>query len=358
MGRKGRFLAVLAGLALVASVAVTAACGAQAPTRASHRPRSRSAARSRSPGWRRSYKTIPAAEGAYFAYVNAHGGVNGRKIDFTRPRRRVRPVEDGAADAAARRAGQGLRRLRQPRHRAEPLDLEVPEPAKGAAGAHRHRRLVLGLLARRSTRGRSATSPTIRVRARSTASTSRRTCRTRRSACSTRTTRSARTTSPGLRVGLGAKKSQIVDARSRMTRRRRASRSRSSRSRRRALTRSSSSPLPSQAITALVTATKVGWTPTTFLGERVERTRSSSGSRRRTARTSTASSRRAISSTSSRRRRTCRASSSRSRSSARTHRRSSRAWTRATRTSCTGSAQRGRSSTRSSTQARTRRGPA
>ena len=29
------------------------------------------------------YKTIPAAEGAYFAYVNAHGGVNGRKIDFS-----------------------------------------------------------------------------------------------------------------------------------------------------------------------------------------------------------------------------------------------------------------------------------
>ncbi len=28
------------------------------------------------------YKTIPAAEGAYYAYVNAHGGVNGRKIDF------------------------------------------------------------------------------------------------------------------------------------------------------------------------------------------------------------------------------------------------------------------------------------
>jgi len=29
------------------------------------------------------YKVIPAAESAYFAYVNAHGGVNGRKIDFT-----------------------------------------------------------------------------------------------------------------------------------------------------------------------------------------------------------------------------------------------------------------------------------
>ncbi|MGH3025111.1 MAG: ABC transporter substrate-binding protein [Gaiellaceae bacterium] len=28
------------------------------------------------------YKTIPLAEQAYYAYVNAHGGVNGRKIDF------------------------------------------------------------------------------------------------------------------------------------------------------------------------------------------------------------------------------------------------------------------------------------
>ena len=29
------------------------------------------------------YKTIPAAEAAYYAYVNDHGGVNGRKINFT-----------------------------------------------------------------------------------------------------------------------------------------------------------------------------------------------------------------------------------------------------------------------------------
>ncbi|HZR94314.1 MAG TPA: ABC transporter substrate-binding protein [Gaiellaceae bacterium] len=29
------------------------------------------------------YKTIPAAEKAYYDYVNDHGGVNGRKIDFT-----------------------------------------------------------------------------------------------------------------------------------------------------------------------------------------------------------------------------------------------------------------------------------
>ena len=50
---------------------------------ASRPRRSRSAARSRSRASPSLYKTIPAAESAYFAYVNDHGGVNGRKIDFT-----------------------------------------------------------------------------------------------------------------------------------------------------------------------------------------------------------------------------------------------------------------------------------
>ena len=68
------------------------------------------------------YSAIPTAERAYFLYVNAHGGVNGRKIQFDVLRRRVRPVEDGAADAEARRAEQGVRRLRQPRHRADAGD--------------------------------------------------------------------------------------------------------------------------------------------------------------------------------------------------------------------------------------------
>ncbi len=43
--------------------------------------------------------------------------------------------QDGAADAAARRAEQGLRRLRQPRHRAEPRHVELPEPEEGSPGA-------------------------------------------------------------------------------------------------------------------------------------------------------------------------------------------------------------------------------
>ena len=110
------------------------------------------------------------------------------------PRRRVRPVQDGAADAAARRAGPRVRRLRQPRHGPEPRDLELPQQRESAAGRSSRRATRTGASRRRSTRGRSAGSRTIRARARSTASTSRRTCRTRRSACSTRTTPTARTT--------------------------------------------------------------------------------------------------------------------------------------------------------------------
>ena len=48
-------------------------------------------------------------------------------------RRRVQPGADGAGDAPARRAGQGLRRLQRARHRAEPRDARLPERAEGAA---------------------------------------------------------------------------------------------------------------------------------------------------------------------------------------------------------------------------------
>jgi branched-chain amino acid transport system substrate-binding protein len=83
MGRKGRILVTLAGAAAVAGIAVTAAFGAH---------------RASAPGVTATeikiggtfpltgvaslYKTIPAAEKAYFDYVNDHGGVNGRKINF------------------------------------------------------------------------------------------------------------------------------------------------------------------------------------------------------------------------------------------------------------------------------------
>jgi branched-chain amino acid transport system substrate-binding protein len=82
MGMKGRILAVCAGAAIVATVAVTAASGA---------PKLDPGITSSSitiggtfplTGPASLYKAIPAAEKAYFDYVNAHGGVNGRKITF------------------------------------------------------------------------------------------------------------------------------------------------------------------------------------------------------------------------------------------------------------------------------------
>ena len=51
------------------------------------------------------YKTIPAAEQAYFAYVNDHGGVNGRKIKYIILDDPYDPSKTVPLDAAARRAG-------------------------------------------------------------------------------------------------------------------------------------------------------------------------------------------------------------------------------------------------------------
>ena len=82
MGRKGRLTAVLAGLALVASVAATAAFGAHRADPGVTATTIKIGGTFPLTGVASLYKTIPAAEGAYFAYVNAHGGVNGRKIDF------------------------------------------------------------------------------------------------------------------------------------------------------------------------------------------------------------------------------------------------------------------------------------
>jgi branched-chain amino acid transport system substrate-binding protein len=82
MGMKGRVLAVIAGAAVVAAVAVTAAGGA---TRTDPGVTANSVLIGGTfpiTGVASLYKTIPAAEKAYYDYVNAHGGVNGRKINF------------------------------------------------------------------------------------------------------------------------------------------------------------------------------------------------------------------------------------------------------------------------------------
>jgi len=82
MGMKGKILAVLAGVATVAAIAATAASGA---TRADGITSSSITVGGTFPltGVASLYKTIPAAEKAYFDYLNdTKGGVNGRKINF------------------------------------------------------------------------------------------------------------------------------------------------------------------------------------------------------------------------------------------------------------------------------------
>jgi branched-chain amino acid transport system substrate-binding protein len=83
MGRKVRLVAVLTGLALVASVAASAAFGAHRADPGVTSTTIKIGGTFPLTGVASLYKTIPAAEGAYFAYINAKGGVNGRKIDFT-----------------------------------------------------------------------------------------------------------------------------------------------------------------------------------------------------------------------------------------------------------------------------------
>jgi branched-chain amino acid transport system substrate-binding protein len=83
MGRKGRLLAVLAALALFASVAATAAFGARHADPGITKTSIHIGGTFPLTGVASAYKTIPAAEKAYYDYVNAHGGVNGRMIDFT-----------------------------------------------------------------------------------------------------------------------------------------------------------------------------------------------------------------------------------------------------------------------------------
>jgi branched-chain amino acid transport system substrate-binding protein len=79
---KGRLAAFLAGVAVVAVVAVTAASGA---TRTDPGVTANSVTIGGTfplTGVASLYKTIPAAEKAYYDYVNDQGGVNGRKINF------------------------------------------------------------------------------------------------------------------------------------------------------------------------------------------------------------------------------------------------------------------------------------
>ena len=82
MGRRSRFLAIGAGAAIIAAVAVSAATGAQRATPGVTATSITIGGTFPLTGIASSYKTIPLAEKAYFDYVNDNGGVNGRKINF------------------------------------------------------------------------------------------------------------------------------------------------------------------------------------------------------------------------------------------------------------------------------------
>ena len=83
MGMKGRRgVALLAMAALVAGVLATAATGAHQKDPGIDSTSITIGGTFPLTGVASLYKTIPAAEAAYFAYVNANGGVNGREINF------------------------------------------------------------------------------------------------------------------------------------------------------------------------------------------------------------------------------------------------------------------------------------
>src|SRR5947208_16973077 len=82
MGMKARVLGIVAGIALIAAVAVSAAGGAVKADPGVTATSITIGGTHPITGPASVYKTISAAESAYFAYVNAQGGVNGRQINY------------------------------------------------------------------------------------------------------------------------------------------------------------------------------------------------------------------------------------------------------------------------------------
>jgi branched-chain amino acid transport system substrate-binding protein len=83
MRSKGKMVGALLGVLAVAGIAVSAAAGAHRADPGITKTSVKLGGTFPLTGPASLYKTIPAATQAYFAYVNAHGGVNGRKIDYT-----------------------------------------------------------------------------------------------------------------------------------------------------------------------------------------------------------------------------------------------------------------------------------
>ncbi len=77
-----RMLVALAGAVAVAGIAVSAATGARQADPGITKTSIKIGGTFPLTGVASAYKTIPLAEQAYYQYVNDHGGVNGRKINF------------------------------------------------------------------------------------------------------------------------------------------------------------------------------------------------------------------------------------------------------------------------------------
>jgi len=353
MGMKGKVLAVLVGVACVAAIAVTAASGA---TRAEPGITSNSILIGGTfplTGVASLYKTIPAAEKAYFDYINdTKGGVNGRKINFEilddayDPSKTVPLVQQlvqqdkvwaifGSLGTAPGLATWDYTNTQK-----------VPQVFLATGDSY------WGFCAYKKCGGKAYPwtinwQPDYPGEAKQYGNDIAANMPTAKIGVLYQNDAYGKNYYAGLRVGLGQKKELIVDAESYDV-------TQTSLTQQILAMKAKGADTlvifatPSPTITALVTATKVGWKPTT------SRTTGCSCSRPPgTARTSTASSRpptrRAPPST-----RTIRASSWQRRSSRSTRRHFRRASTAATGTSSTGWALRGRSSTRFSTRARTR----
>jgi ABC-type branched-subunit amino acid transport system substrate-binding protein len=83
MGTKGRILGIVVAALAVAGVAATAALGAHKADPGITSTTIKIGGTFPLTGPASLYATIPTAEKAYYDYVNARGGVNGRKIQFT-----------------------------------------------------------------------------------------------------------------------------------------------------------------------------------------------------------------------------------------------------------------------------------
>jgi branched-chain amino acid transport system substrate-binding protein len=271
MGIKGKLLAVPAALAVVAAVAVTGASGAVKADPGITANSVTIGGTFPLTGVASLYRTIPAAAKAYFDYINdAKGGVNGRKINFLIKDDAYSPaqtvpliqqlVESDKVFATVGNLGTApglatwdyLNSKKVPQLFVSTGDSYWGFCAYKKCGGKTHP-YTIGWLPDYPGEGKqygkyiTANTPNAKV------------------GVLYQNDAFGKNYYAGLRVGMGAKKSQIVDAQSydatqtNLTQQILALKSKGADT-------LVIFALPGQAITAMVTATKVGWAPQTFLG--------------------------------------------------------------------------------------------